>query len=202
MRQPLPRLLLSAFALGLVLPAVGCRVQNSHTNGQHDVNISTPFGGLKVKTDRAGIGEDTGIAPYPGAMPEQKHDGNDSSADVDMSFGKFQLRVKAASYLTGDSVDKVTAFYRNDLKRYGEVLTCDGNTAVGQPTSTSQGLTCNDDSGGKHVHVDRDGGLQLKAGSPRHQHIVGIESKDGQTHLKLVALDLPRDFTASDDQSE
>jgi hypothetical protein len=34
--------------------------------------------------------------------------------------------------------------------------------------------------------------LELKAGSRRHQHIVGFESqKDGKTRFALVALDLP-----------
>ena len=34
--------------------------------------------------------------------------------------------------------------------------------------------------------------LELKAGSKRHQHIVGFERpKDGQTRFALVALDLP-----------
>ena len=35
-------------------------------------------------------------------------------------------------------------------------------------------------------------GLELKAGSKRHQHIVGFENSDnGQTRFELVALDLP-----------
>ena len=195
-------LLVGTLALAALLPLAGCRVYNSHANGQHDVDIATPFGGLKVKTDQAGEGAATGISVYPGAVPEHKHGEDSGSADVEMSFGKFQLRVKAASYLTDDSTEKVTAFYHNDLKRYGEVLTCAGNTPVGQPTTTLQGLTCNDDSGGKHVHIDKGDGVQLKTGSPRHQHIVGIEQKDGRTHLDLVALELPRDFSASGDQSE
>jgi hypothetical protein len=36
------------------------------------------------------------------------------------------------------------------------------------------------------------GSLELKAGSRRHQHILGFEgSKDKQTRFALVALDLP-----------
>ena len=36
------------------------------------------------------------------------------------------------------------------------------------------------------------GNLELKAGSKRHQHIVGFESpKNGRTRFALVALDLP-----------
>jgi hypothetical protein len=77
------------------------------------------------------------------------------------------------------------------------VITCQGNTPVGTPTRTSEGLTCESDKSGK-VQIDRgDYGtskdsLELKAGSKRHQHVVGFESpKDSQTRFVLVALDLP-----------
>jgi hypothetical protein len=40
--------------------------------------------------------------------------------------------------------------------------------------------------------IDGHHGLQLKAGSKRHQHILGFEDKqDGKTRFALVALDLP-----------
>ena len=77
------------------------------------------------------------------------------------------------------------------------MITCQGNTPVGTPVATSEGLTCNDDKNAK-VQVDQGdyslgkGSLELKAGSKRHQHIVGFESpKDGQTRFAMVALDLP-----------
>ena len=36
------------------------------------------------------------------------------------------------------------------------------------------------------------GGLQLKAGSKRHQHILGFQdTQNGKTRFALVALDLP-----------
>jgi hypothetical protein len=77
------------------------------------------------------------------------------------------------------------------------VITCQGNTPVGTPTTTSEGLTCADDKN-SHVQIDRGdygsskNGLELKAGSKRHQHIVGFEEpKNGQTRFALVALDLP-----------
>ncbi len=132
-----------------------------------------------------------------------KDDDQHKSADIHLGFGEWQLRVRAVSYSTSDSQDKVTAFYKKALGRYGDVITCQGNTPVGTPTATTaEGLTCADDKGNtKTVQIDRgDYGtgkdsLELKAGSKRHQHIVGFENpRDGQTRFALVALDLPADL--------
>jgi len=125
----------------------------------------------------------------------KKDSGNDdnSSADVDMSFGDFKLRVKVASYRTGDSPDKVEAFYRNGLKRFGDVIACRDGAAVGSSARTLEGLTC-DNQHGNHISVGDDLGkhnLELKAGSKLHQHLVTIDPDDGGTKFELIALDLP-----------
>jgi hypothetical protein len=60
---------------------------------------------------------------------------------------------------------------------------------------THEGLTCEDNGKNDKVKFDSSDfrqDFQLKAGSKRHQHIVGFEdSKSGKTHFALVALDLP-----------
>jgi hypothetical protein len=80
------------------------------------------------------------------------------------------------------------------------VITCNGKSPVGSPSVTSEGLNCEDNSnaGNSNIKFDKGdfnintGKIQLKAGSKRHQHIVGFEDeKDGQTRFSLVALDLP-----------
>jgi hypothetical protein len=136
--------------------------------------------------------ESIGLAAYPGATPVKKNKDEDS-ADVDMRFGSFQLRVKAATYHTDDSMDKVEAFYRSDLKRFGDVIACRGNKAVGDPPRTLTGLTC-EENNHKHISVgDSDGNneFHLKAGSPSHQHIVGLKPDKDGTQFALVVLDLP-----------
>ena len=90
------------------------------------------------------------------------------------------------------------------------MITCQGNTPVGTPTSTSEGLTCaNDKDNTTTVQIDRgDYGtgkdsLELKAGSKRHQHIVGFESSaPGQTRFALVALDLPAEAVGGSGKSD
>jgi len=50
---------------------------------------------------------------------------------------------------------------------------------------------------------DFDQNFQLRAGSKRHQHIVGFEdAKDDKTRFALVALDLPAGMDNDDDKKE
>ena len=196
--------------LALAAGVAGCRIHvDKDANGEDkNVQVDTPFGGIHVNTDQT-TAADLGLPVYPGAqVVADKED--DKSADINMGFGKWEMRVKVVNYSTSDSQDKVVAFYKKALGRYGDVLTCQGNAPVGTPTSTSEGLGCAED---KHATVqvnDHDqsfgyhsekNGLELKAGSERHQHIVGFESSmNSQTRFALVALDLPSMDTDKSDK--
>ncbi len=143
--------------LGLTLGAglAGCRINvDKGANGdQKKVQVDTPFGGVHVNTDQT-TAADLGLPLYPGAAMV-KDDDNHESADVHLGFGQWELRVRTVSYQTSDSQDKVSAFYKKALGRYGEVITCDGNNApVGSPAATSEGLTCSDDKN-TQVQIDR-----------------------------------------------
>lgn len=183
------------------LSTTGCRVEsNKHGNGD-DVKIATPFGGMSVKTDDASVAQSTGLPTYPGAeivKKKDKNDHNDGAADINMSFGSFQLRVKAVSFHTNDSPDQVLAFYKKGLARFGTVIQCKDHSPIGTPTQTPDGLNCSDeDKHNNSIHVDDDlsGKTELKAGSKQHQHIVAIDPDGTGTKFGLVALDLPGKFS-------
>jgi len=190
---------LTAATLALsLLGLAGCRIHTEkYANGQDkNVQVDTPFGGIHVNTDQT-TASDLGLPVYPGAEPVKDHD-NHQSADVRLGFGEWQLRVRAVSFETPDSTGKVTDFYKKALGRYGDVIVCQGSSAVGTPAATAEGLTCAEEKGTGNVKIDEGdyhvgkNGLELKAGSKRHQHIVGFEDrKDGKTGFSLVALDLP-----------
>jgi len=194
-----------AAAVATALAVSGCRVHvDKDANGKEKtVQVDTPFGGMHVNTDQVSA-SDLGLPVYPGA--EQLKGENHKSADVHMGFGEWQLRVKAVSYGTSDSREKVTAFYKKALSRFGDVITCEGHTPVGTPTVTHEGLTCSDDGNNGKVKIDNNDfgkSLELKAGSKRHQHIVGFENEnDGKTRFALVALDLPGNIGNDDDGKE
>lgn len=195
--------------LALAAGLAGCRVRvDKSANGEDkNVQVDTPFGGVHVNTDQVSA-SDLGLPVYPGAE-EVKGDDNHKSADVHLGFGEWQLRVRAVSYATNDSRDQVIAFYKKALTRYGDVITCQDKKPVGTPAVTSEGLTCSDGTHGKvqinDNDVTRKDDTELKAGSKRHQHIVGFE-KDSKTDKKttfvLVALDLPTGTDNSSDKSD
>jgi len=200
---------LTAVAVGVLFAAVfisGCRIDDKKSGNGDDVKIATPFGGMSVKTDDTAVAQSTGIPLYPGATPDVKRDkdGHDNgSADINMSFGSFQLRVKAASFRSTDSPEKVLAFYKKGLARFGTVIQCKDHHPVGSPSHTPEGLDCSDDdrhSNGVNVDDDLTGKIELKAGSKQHQHIVGIDSDGSGTKIGLVALDLPGHFNFGDDK--
>ncbi len=170
--------------------AVGCAVSVDKAKNGDDKNvkIDTPLGGIHVSSDDTKAA-DIGLPVYPGAKIAAKTDG-DKSADIHLGFGDWQFRLKVVKYQTSDSSDQVIAFYKKALGRYGDVIQCGGNAPIGTPAVTREGLTCDDSSGGHKVNVDST--QSLKAGSKRHQHIVGIEKTDNNgTTFSLVELDLP-----------
>ena len=125
----------ATLAVGLALAAgmAGCRIHTEKdANGQDKkVQVDTPFGGVHVNTDQT-TAADLGLPVYPGATVAKDGD-NHKSADVHLGFGEWELRVRAVSYETADSEEKVTAFYKKALGRYGDVITCQGNSPVGKP---------------------------------------------------------------------
>jgi hypothetical protein len=195
-----------ATALVAALVVSGCRIDDKKSGNGDDVKIATPFGGMSVKTDDSSVAQSTGIPLYPGATPEvtkDKDGKNNGSADINMSFGSFQLRVKAASFQSTDPPEKILAFYKKSLTRFGPVIQCKDHHPVGSPTRTPGGLDCSDDdrhTNGVNVNDDLSGKTELKVGSRQHQHIVGLDPDGTGTKIGLVALDLPGHFNFGNDK--
>ena len=198
-------------ASALLVSSSGCRIRSEKgANGEDkSVQIDTPFGGVHVNTNDT-TAADLGLPLYPGAELD-RDDNKHQSADVHMGFGEWQLRVRVAPYLSTDSQDKIVAFYKKSMGRFGDVLTCRGNAPVGTPTVTAEGLDCSDSGKKTHINIDGkangmddySGDLQLKAGSKRHQHIVALgDLPSGKTRFALIAIDLPAGIDGKSDKSD
>jgi hypothetical protein len=201
------RVLVSLLCLALSLVTAGCSINvDKDANGKEKkVKIDTPLGNIHVNADKPSAS--LGIALYPGAIADPDHDG-DKDADVQLGFGEWKMRVQVAHFNTSDNRDKVLTYYRKSLSRYGDVIECKENEAIGSPAKTAEGLTCSENDQSNHVKTDTgDHGLTLRAGSKRHQHIVAFDKDDadsaaGPTKFTLIALDLPAETWKKDRQTD
>ena len=168
--------LVLAFATLLALPGCSVNVKKNGEGEEKKVDIETPMGALHVSKD-ADV-RDIGLPVYPGARrKEHSDDGNENSAHVNISSGLFGLKVVAIQYLSDDPPEKIIAYYKDQLKRYGDVLEChsSGNSAgaimnPGDHAGHSERLKCEGDQNGKAV--------ELKVGTEQNQHIASIKPGD------------------------
>jgi hypothetical protein len=165
------------FGALLALPACNVNVKKDSEGQEKKVDIETPVGALHVGNE-ADV-RDIGLAVYPGARRKEKEkgdDGDENSAHVNISSGLFGLRVVAIEYLSDDPPEKLVAYYKDQLRKYGSVLECHTNhTQVGASMhpgddSSDSKLKCEDDQNGKSV--------ELKVGTEQNQHIVSVKAGD------------------------
>jgi hypothetical protein len=170
----------ASFAAFLLLPACKVNVQKEANGQDKQVDINTFAGGIHVskKTDVS----DVGLAVYPGArMREQASDGSDKSANVNLSGFGFGLKVVAVEYESADEAGKVVAFYKDEMKKYGDVIECRTsglNVNIGwHGSKDSSDLTCAGEYG-------RD--VELKVGKKDDQHIVAVKTEGKGSSFSLV----------------
>ena len=166
----------------LLLPACSVNVKKGENGQEKNVDIRTPVGNIKV--DKEADARDTGLSVYPGARIRHDDDDHDSkSANVNLSFGEYGLKVVALEYESDDKPEKIVSFYQAQLKKYGNVLECHVHSHGGHvdtgDKSDSDDLKC-EDSGGLTI--------ELKVGTKQNQRIVSIEPQDKGSHFALVRV--------------
>ena len=122
--------LILAFGALLALPGCSLNVKKDSDGREKNVDIETPVGDLHVTKD-ADI-RDVGLPVYPGARRKEKsNNGDENSAHVNIATSLFGLKVVAIEYLSDDPPEKLIAYYKDQLKKYGSVLECHtGNNHV------------------------------------------------------------------------
>src|SRR6516165_12311871 len=99
--------------VAVALSACSVNVRKGEDGEDKKVDIQTPMGGLHV-SEGADV-RDVGLSVYPGARPKPKDDSDEEkSANVNLSFGEFGLKVVALEYLAADPPEKVLAYYKNE----------------------------------------------------------------------------------------
>ena len=171
----------------LLFAACNVNVKKNEGGKEKKVDIETPFGGIHVSKD-ADV-RDTGLDVYPGARTKpDTHDGEEKSANVNISTGAFGLKVVAIEFQSDDPPDKLISFYKDQLKKYGNVIECHtskhavGNVNVehshSHKSDTSKPVSCDADNNGKVI--------ELKVGTEDNQHLVSIEPDGKGSSFALV----------------
>jgi len=191
-RSVIAKLALGAlFAALCVLPACSIATNDKGKDGEKHVDIKSPIGDLHV-SEQADI-RDAGLTLYPGAKPAPKEDGDDKkSANVNLSLPGFSLKVVAAEFVSGDSPEKIIAYYNKDLQKYGKPIQCHGawsdvDSKAGKD-EVSKPVSCGNNNGSDAV--------ELKVGTEGNQHIVSIKPNSQGTRFALVYVRL---HTGKDD---
>jgi hypothetical protein len=150
--------------------------QTPSSSEKHQIVVETNSGRYGVGAGKLDP-KQLGVAIYPGArVYERENDSSDASLSFD--WGNDSTRLYLQNYTTPDSADKVLSFYRKQLLKYGTVLECHNGKPVDAVPSR---LKCDSDKD--------DSSIELKAGTEKKQHMVGVTPSDGGSQFQIVFLD-------------
>lgn len=173
------RLSLAVVLLSMTtLLSVSAQQTDNQEKDKH-LDIRSSSGDLHVGNDADA--RDTGLPAYPGSRlrRDDQEDGK-NRANFSISTDSFGIKMVVVGYDSDDAPSKVITYYRDKLKRYGNVLECrssvhggDVHVNAGQDNvNGSKAVKCEADSTGEVV--------ELKVGTQDNQHLVAIEpSKTG-----------------------
>jgi hypothetical protein len=145
-------------------------------------------GGLHLGISASGeaTAADAGLPSYPGSKPYKESEQSSSAANLGFSIPGFGLKVVAMNLETPDRPERVAAFYRRALSKYGKVLDCsdaEENKKKSKPRSEdSDELVCDADDPGANSVV-------YKVGSEANHRIVAIKPHGSGTRFALVHVD-------------
>ena len=173
--------LASALSLALLILLPACKINvNKADNGEEKkVDIQTPLGGIQV--NKEANARDTGIPVYPGAREKPKSSSGDGGqANVNISSGFFGLKVVVVEFLSDDPPEKVSAYYKDQLKKFGGVLECHTKSRGGKGPDIEVNRGNDKDRKDNKLSCDQDNGptLELKVGTQDNQHVVSVSPQD------------------------
>lgn len=172
----------SALAVILVSLLLAVQPLSAQDKDQKSSGKSIGF----VLSDEA-TAHDVGLPIYPGARLH-KDENNDTPALQMGLWGKssgFKLAVLKLE--SSDAPEKIVAFYRKALAKYGAVMDC-------SKVSASKNDSDQDDSDVIDCKSDHPepASVTLKSGTKRKQHVVGIQPNSKGTLFQLVYVETPK----------
>jgi hypothetical protein len=176
LRAKIPGRLLFALGVAVVtLPALAQQADSGSDKNDKPLDVRSSVGDLHVGKDADA--KLAGLPLYPGARP--KNDANHDPLNVGISTESFGMKLVVAKYQSDDPADKILAFYRDKMKKYGKVLECH-NTK--DDSGSHAGSNDSDQDRNKPLQCEGDNSgpvRELKVGTEGNAHVVAIEDNDG-----------------------
>lgn len=127
--------------------------------------------------------KEVGLPLYPGSRPHQEQGEESSAAKLGLWGSSFGFKLVVLKMESNDSPEKVAAFYKKELARYGKVLNCsEPSKSEKDKGDSSKVLTCGDDKPDA-------GRLLFKAGTKERQHLVSVKTNGAGSIFQLVYLE-------------
>jgi hypothetical protein len=136
-----------------------------------NIDVRSPIGDLHVGKDADA--QKAGLPVYPGA--HARRDQNNDPVNLGLFTESFGLKLIVAKYETSDPADKVLAFYKDKMKRYGNVLECHSTN------DNTSSHSDDDKEGSKPLQCEGDNTgpvRELKVGTEDNERVVAIENED------------------------
>jgi hypothetical protein len=166
----------AALVIGLPLAACTMSVDHDEYRDRADVQIRTPVGHVFVTTGEQR--PDTGLAVYPGSVPSRRHR-EAESADVSVGNSFFGVNVKASNYVTDASPHTVLSYYRDAMRRHGQVTECRGNIDFRRNRPVCRSRLFSDSRT-----------TQLAVGTERRHRLVSVKPRGHGTEYSMVFVRL------------
>ena len=154
--------------VGICAAVLAAPVAAQDQEKDKNLDVRSPMGDLHLGKDADAL--KAGLPVYPGAHPQNRE--NNDPVNLALSTESFGMKLIVAKYETDDPAEKVLAFYRDKMKKYGKVLECHN-------TGDKSDFNSDDDHDGSKVmkcEGDNSGPVrELKVGTEDNARIVAIE---------------------------
>ena len=175
-----------------------CAASGAHAQAQNDPDKSSQSNNDNISAGfnlgKDASAKDVGLPLYPGSHRHQDSSDDSSSLNMGLWGGSSGFKMVVLKMDSADSPDKIAAFYRKALSKYGKVLTCSGpgsdpasaakdsSADASKDSAKSTSLSCDNDKPDKSD-------IELKAGTKQKQHVVGITAEGAVTTYHLVYIE-------------
>jgi len=171
-----------AFLLATAMPAVAL-----HRNISHPQQSENDKDSIGFNLGKNASAKEIGLPFYPSSHRQQDDSDDSSALNVGLRGGSSGFKLIVVKLESADAPDKVAAFYRKALAKYGPVLDC-SNPAPSSAKKedsvkkSSKELTCEDEKPKKDE-------ISLKSGTKEKQHAVAIQPQASGSRFQLVYVE-------------